>query len=350
MVVFFINSVKTICGVKEGEIMKKLIVLFSIIFTILFCNYTEALSLNKGDSIYASGKTIGVRLETGVKINGLFSVKTDNGIKKPWEEAGLLEGDEIIKLDGQMISSYSDINEIIARKKDTEMKIEYKRNSSLFSKMITPCKKENGDYSLGIYVKDRILGVGTLTYVIPDSNIFGALGHSINSSFVRGSIYGASVTNIKKGSRGTIGEKRATFDDEEIGTIQKNTDTGIHGIFTTDSLEGLTLYEIGTITDCKKGPAKILTSINENKIESFDIEIIDLAKQNEKNIKGIKLKVTDKALLEKTNGIVQGMSGSPIIQNGKIIGAVTHVLVNNPEIGYGIYLEWMLEDMDVKIE
>ncbi len=205
--------------------------------------------------------------------------------------------------------------------------LEYKRNNEKYSTTITPIYASNS-YSLGLYVKDSILGVGTLTYYIKEINAYGSLGHQITSKdYYAGEIYEAKVNEIVKPTRGEAGEKRASIDSKAIGNVEKNTNTGVHGHtnsnFNYSSMEAL---EMKTRDEIRLGEAEIWTCI-----------------------KGISFEVVDDALLEQTGGIIQGMSGSPIIQDNKIIGAVTHVLINNSKRGYGIYLEFMLEDMGISI-
>ena len=223
------------------------------------------------------------------------------------------------------------------------------RGENEISTKIKPVMKDDS-YSLGIYVKDNVLGVGTLTYVIPEVNIFGALGHKIEGAKnIGGQMFEATVTGIKKGSVGDAGSKQATIKTTNIGTIEKNTITGLHGIYSGHKSDKK-LIRIARKEEVHTGEAMIVTCVDKNYVDYFKIDIIAVQKQKSKDIKGIKFIVTDERLLAKTNGIVQGMSGSPIIQDDKLIGAVTHVLVNNPHEGYGIYIEFMLDDMGVILE
>lgn len=210
-------------------------------------------------------------------------------------------------------------------------------------------KNSNGKNSIGLYVKDKIIGVGTLTYIDPNTNKFGSLGHSASNTKneltnISGQIFSSSIEGIKKAIPGSPGEKRAILNDDLLGEVISNNDYGVFGKIQNKDLLKEKKVEVGKINEIELGEAQIITVTEDNIKEKYSIEIIELKNQVVSNIKGIKFKVTDKKLLEKTGGIIQGMSGSPIMQNGKIIGAVSHVIVDNPEFGYGVYLEWMLEN------
>jgi stage IV sporulation protein B len=210
-----------------------------------------------------------------------------------------------------------------------------------------------------MFVRDTAAGVGTLTFLDPKGHNYGALGHVISDVDTgqpivvgQGKILRSHVTSIQKGESGEPGEKRAIFTDEDqiLGNIVRNTPFGIFGKM--NELPNKGLYNkpipVGLQEEVKEGPANILTVVNGQKVESFKIQIVSVNKQRTASTKGLILKVTDPRLLNVTGGIVQGMSGSPIIQNGKIIGAVTHVFVNDPSAGYGTFIEWMLKDAGIQ--
>ena len=209
--------------------------------------------------------------------------------------------------------------------------------------------KDNNLLKTGLYVRDSISGIGTLTYIDPNTKIYGALGHEItdSNSNIRlesesGKIYTSSVTGIVKATDGVPGEKNARYNSNDIlGSVLENTIHGIFGTFNTN-FKTDKLYKVAKPSEIKKGNAKILTVLNGNKVESFDINIIKL--NNKETTKNILFEITDERLLNKTGGIIQGMSGSPIIQGDYIIGAVTHVIVDSPKKGYGIFITNMLEE------
>lgn len=329
--------------------MKKIIFTVLFAFLLLFTKKVDAYTLNsKEDKVYVGGETVGLKLNTGVKVIKTFAIVDGVNLLKPWEEAGLKENDIILSYNGTKIENADDLLNALRASKDLAVDILIGRGEKELKTKIKPVLKDD-TYSLGVYIKDNIMGVGTLTYVIPESNVFGALGHQIDGAKnVGGMMFEATVTGIKKGSVGEAGSKQANIKTKNIGKIEKNTITGLHGIYSGDK-EASDLMFVAKKEEVHTGYAQIVTCVDKNLIEYFDIEIVKIEKQKDKDIKGIKFKVTDSKLIAKANGIVQGMSGSPIIQDDKLIGAVTHVLVNNPHEGYGIYIEFMLEDMGVDL-
>ncbi len=305
------------------------------------------------DKILVSGDTIGLSVSNGVEVIGTFGVKTEDGIKKPWKETAIQKGDKILSINGEQVESINDVKRCVTKAKDVNVTIQIDRNGKKINETIERVKKENGEYTIGLYIKDKILGVGTLTYVIKDEGIFGSLGHNLNSTLgeVDGYIIDADLVSIKKADNGVVGEKKARIGNDKVGTIEKNTETGIHGHISSNfDLSNLSEYQVAKKEDVKEGTAYILANVDGSTIEKFEIEIFDLKDQKMKDTKSFKIRVKDKNLLDKTGGIIQGMSGSPIIQNNKIVGAVTHVFINNPDEGYGIFIEWMLDDMGIDLK
>ena len=330
--------------------MKKILFFFLFVFTFLFTKNVYAYDFNtEVDKVYLGGETVGIKLNTGVSVVKTFGIVDGVEVIKPWENAKIVENDIIISYNHDTIITTDDLLNALKKYQDKEVSIEINRNGNVITSKIKPVVKDNS-YTLGIYVKDNILGVGTLTYILPTTNIFGALGHKIeNARDVGGTMYEATVTGIKKGEVGEAGSKKATIHKKDLGSIEKNTITGIHGIYSS-SLNNKNLISIGKKESVHKGKAYIVTCLNQNTVKWYEIDITGVNKQKSKDVKGIKFKVTDETLLNTTNGIVQGMSGSPIIQDDKLVGAVTHVMINNPHEGYGIYIEFMLEDMEVFVQ
>ena len=330
--------------------MKKIIFSLLLIFFLLFAKDAKAYTLNsETDKVYLGGETVGLKLNTGVKVLKTFAIVDGMYLLKPWEDAGIKEEDIILSYNSTKITSTADLLGALQKNKDKLVEIKLLRGDKEITTRIKPVIKDD-TYSLGIYVKDNVVGVGTLTYVIPNTLIFGALGHKIDGAKnVGGLMYEATVTGIKKGAVGDAGSKQATIKSKNIGIIEKNTITGLHGTYSGYKSDKQ-LISVAKKEEVHTGEAMIVTCVDKNYIDYFTIEIVAVQKQKTKDIKGIKFVVTDERLLNKTNGIVQGMSGSPIIQNDKLVGAVTHVLVNNPHEGYGIYIEFMLEDMGVILE
>ena len=313
----------------------------AFLFLLLF---VPSFVLAYSDYVYVGGENIGIELKAdGVLIVGFYKVN-DSYIAS---DAGLQIGDRIIAINNQNINSIYDLTNQI-KLSNGNINVTYVRDNETKTIALT-LPKENDTYKTGIYVKDSITGIGTLTYIDPNTKLFGALGHEIIDSrtgnifsISGGNIYESSVTDIEPSSNGTPGEKNAQIDTESInGTIFENTIKGIFGNY-TDEIDDSKLYKVAKPDEIKKGKAKILTVLEDDVIKEYEIEITKISKNQE--TKNISFKITDSELLEKTNGIVQGMSGSPIIQDDYIIGAVTHVVVDNPHKGYGIFITSMLEE------
>lgn len=313
--------------------------------------------------IIPGGHSIGVKLNTkGVLVVGLEEiVGEDKQRYNPGQQAGLKIGDSIIEIEGEKVKNAEHVIQIINRYKDKDLNIKVRRNNHLMNFKIKPVKSVlYNDYKIGLWVKDKTAGVGTLTFYEPNSKIFGALGHAISDiesgqilSVGNGEIVKSKVVSIKQGKRGKAGEIRGIFLEttEPLGVLEKNTKYGIYGRMYKEPEKSKynKPLDIGLQHEIKLGKAKILTTIDDNEIREYDIEIEKINRQKKMSNKSMVIRITDKELLEKTGGIVQGMSGSPIIQNGKIIGAITHVFVNDPTKGYGIFIEWMLKESGIEI-
>jgi stage IV sporulation protein B len=307
------------------------------------------------------GHSVGVRMNVkGVLIVGLEEIEcTDGKFVNPGLDAGLQIGDNILEIDGLKVDNAREVKDVVNKiKADVRLKI--KRKDDIMNVKLTPVQSVDDNlYKIGVWVKDRTAGIGTLTFYDPATHTFGALGHAITDpetgtvlSVAQGELLNSKVESVKQGKAGSPGEIRGIFyeADKPLGKLAVNTEYGIFG----DTYEDISnpLYqkplEIGYQNEIKKGPAYILTTLDGNKIEKYDISIEKINHQTKADTKSMVIKVTDKRLLEKSGGIIQGMSGSPIIQNNKIIGAVTHVFVNDPQKGYGIFIEWMLQDSNVE--
>ena len=298
------------------------------------------------NNIVLGGDNIGIEIRSkGVLVVGFYNI----GKNSPCKTAGLQKGDVITGVDDTVINSITDLSEVIDDSKN-ELKITYIRNNKKYETTIKLVKEED-IYKTGLYIKDKIIGIGTLTFIDPESKIFASLGHEIVESntglkfeMKDGSIFKSEVTGVEKSSRNNPGEKNATYHvEEKYGTITKNKNNGIYGKY-EKSIEGKDTIEVANKNEVKIGKAYFRTVLKNNVVEEFEINIL---KVNDNDpTKNILFEVTDKNLISKTNGIVQGMSGSPIIQNNKIIGAVTHVLTDNPRRGYGIFITNMLEEAD----
>ena len=244
------------------------------------------------------------------------------------------------------------LNVISNNKTNNNIKITYMRNNTTQNTNLKLIKDNNNTYKTGIYVKDSITGIGTLTFIDPQTKLYGALGHEILEKSTGqkvevkdGKIYESTVTGITKSTNGSPGEKNARYDSNKIfGKIKENTKSGIFGNYTSE-LPNKKLYKVAQKKDIKLGKANILTVLKDSTVGSYEIEILQISKEDQK-IKNILFEIIDPNLLNETGGIVQGMSGSPIIQGNYIIGAVTHVVVDNPKEGYGIFITNMLEEAE----
>lgn len=313
--------------------------------------------------VVPGGHSVGVKMNTyGVLVVGHHLIETTKGEKSPGETAGIKVGDVITQINGQEVKKMTDLSQYIERagKTGEELNFTVLREEKTLQKTIKPVKDNQGDdYRIGLYIRDSTAGVGTLTFFDPKSKRYGALGHVISDMDTKkpiavnnGQILQSSITAVEKSSDGNPGEKLASFtNDKPLGTITRNSPFGIFGKLHND-IQNSSYNKplpIALSKDVKEGPAKILTVLEGNKIESFDVEVVSTVPQKFPATKGMVIKIKDPKLLEKTGGIVQGMSGSPIIQNGKLIGAVTHVFVNDATSGYGVHIEWMLKEAGIDI-
>lgn len=307
--------------------------------------------------VVPSGESIGILLRTkGVAVVGYAAiVGQDNQKYYPAKVAGLEIGDYIIKINDILVESDEQASKLIndGGKNGAPVTLSIQRNNEFSDIKVFPmfCK-ESQSYRIGLYIRDNAAGIGTLTYYEPNSGKYGALGHLItdggnNKLNLEGSkVVRTFVQDIKQGKKGEPGEKVGVFADDGnfYGNIQKNTKYGIFGTLNIPQLERNYALPVALANEVEPGPAEIMTVLHGNKIEKFQIVILRVMPNNKELAKGMVISITDKRLIENTGGIIQGMSGSPIIQNGKFVGAVTHVFVNDPTRGYGVMAEWMLQE------
>ncbi len=350
------NSLKRIYkidGIDAGEVQFQLKLLGLIPVKKFDVNIVDRPKLVPG------GNAIGVKLNTkGVLVVAVTDVIGIDGKRyNPAKDAGIKPGDNILKINDIEVKDAKHVVDLLNQFKDEKIKVEIDRNNIKYEVETTPVKSlQDNCYRLGIWVRDKTAGIGTLTFYDKDSKIFGALGHGITDintgnllNVNYGKIINAKISNIEQGKKGSPGEIKGIFyeTEKELGEIVKNSNYGIFGVLNDEFINsnGVEPIPIGFKEEVKKGKAYILATVSDNKVEKFEIEIIDIQFQEKPEQKSMTIRVTDKRLLEKTGGIVQGMSGSPIIQDGKLIGAVTHVFVNDPVKGYGVFIEWMLEQI-----
>lgn len=300
------------------------------------------------------GNTIGLKLYTeGVLVVGMSEIEGE----KPYENTGITEGDRIIKIDKEKISNTEELVQTVNSSQGKEVQITYIKEDTNEEKVtnILPAKTKDNEYKLGLWVRDAAAGVGTLTFYEPDSKMFAALGHGITDidtgslvTIANGELVNSNIVSITKGEKGNPGEIRGSIEGQtKLGDISKNTSFGIFGKISNKTRLEISQNEMEVLgrNEVKQGKAQIICELEEGKKKTYQIEIQKIYTANNRDNKSMLIKVTDKELLEKTGGIIQGMSGSPIIQNGKFVGAVTHVLVNDPTTGYAVFADMMLKQM-----
>ena len=309
----------------------------------------KAATLNKDTApkyLVPVGHTIGIKLFS----RGLLVVNLSDGTN-PAKECGLKTGDQILKCNGESVDSTEDFQSMIQASSGGAVTLQIRRGGETMDLSAAPEAGENGAYRLGAWVRDSMAGIGTMTFYDPQSGTFGALGHGVTDTdtaqlmpLSAGAIMASSVKAVKKGEHGAAGELRGEFNlTEDMGTLTTNCECGVFGTV-SDGAFGEELGAAVPVADpeeVKAGPAVILANVSGDTVEEYEVEITRVL--TDTGTRNLLLTVTDPALLAVTGGIVQGMSGSPILQNGKLVGAVTHVLLNSPEKGYGIFLENMMD-------
>lgn len=302
------------------------------------------------------GHSVGVQMDVkGVLIVGLENIIAQNGdVVNPGIQAGLQIGDMILEINDTKVYKAGEVESMVNEIRDT-VRLKIKRKNKTMDVKLTPVQSgADGIYKMGVWIKDKTAGIGTLTYYDPVNQTFGALGHAITDpesgailKINQGKLLQAQVQDVKEGKSGEPGEIQGVFYETEspLGDLETNCEFGLFGK-TYHPIENPVYNKpmpIGTADTIEKGKAYILTTLENNEIKRYEIEIEKVHKYNKDGNKNMVIRVTDEKLLAESGGIIQGMSGSPIIQNEHIIGAVTHVLVNDPTRGYGIFIENMLE-------
>ena len=304
------------------------------------------------------GNLVGLKLYTkGVLVVGMSEVEgKDNKKYKPYEQCGIEQGDSIIEINNEVVNTTEELIECVSKCKGKDIEITYIKDGNILNTKLTPIETSKNTYKIGLWVRDAAAGIGTLTFYDTSTNSFAALGHGIQDidtgelvEISSGEFVTADIINIDKGEKDNPGKIEGTIEDgKAIGNIYTNTEYGIYG-FTTNkneldinNVEGI---EVAPRNEIDLGEARIICTLEDGIRKEYEVEIEKLYINNNENNKSMVVKVTDKELLEKTGGIIQGMSGSPIIQNGKLIGALTHVLVQKPDTGYAVFADIMIKQM-----
>ncbi len=300
------------------------------------------------------GMAFGVKLFTdGALVVGFGSVTADGKTYSPATSAGLKLGDIITTINGTQVSGNSDIAEIVEQSEGQPIVVVFLRDGETIMTKISPVFGDDGQYKIGMWVRDSSAGIGTITYIDQEIGTLGGLGHAITDidtgeimPIQSGEIVEIEITSVKKAKSGSPGELIGKFvSQNKYASLLSNCETGIYGEYDTEFYDG-TAIPIALRQEIEKGAAKIIATIDNSGPKTYDIEIESIRLSDNNPTKNMIVKVVDPELIEATGGIVQGMSGSPIIQNGKIVGAVTHVFVNDPTKGYGIFIENMLESAE----
>ena len=307
------------------------------------------------------GKIIGLKLYTnGVLIVGMSEIEDKNNIlNKPYENSDIEEGDTILKINEKEVENIDILKNIVNESKGENLELTLLRNGNVITTSIKPIETNDNNYKLGLWVKDAATGVGTMTFYEPSSNSFAVLGHGITDSDTdslinidSGELVTSRIISVKKGEIDNPGEIKGTIVNQQtIGSVTKNTQFGVYGVlnnFSELNIDTSKKVKVALRDEIKEGDAKILCALdNSNITKEYDIKIEKIYKDNEYNNKSMLIRVTDKELLNKTGGIIRGLSGAPIIQNEKFVGAITNVLVSNPEIGYAIFADLMIKQINI---
>lgn len=339
-----LENISAIASVNNNEKYETSVMLFNI-----FPVKNTKVSVSERKYVVPGGSIFGIRLYTkGVMIVKIEGVKTKSGTENPGIKAGLRQGDMIISADGKKITDNNSLSEYIASSKGKTIKMNVKRGGKTFSVDFTPVLSEDNTYKGGLWIRDSTAGIGTMTYYDRENGIFAGLGHAICDvdtgecmPISGGDAVDAVIKGCYKGTEGTPGELCGVFNGKTLGRLYINGSTGVYGVLDTfDSTEEI--IPVALPSEVTKGKAQIICTVDDAPAQYYDIEITKIYKTTSDN-RNMIIKVTDEKLISKTGGIVQGMSGSPIIQNGMLVGAVTHVFIDNAAEGYGIFAENMTE-------
>ena len=305
----------------------------------------------KQTEVVILGSPFGLKIYTeGVLVVGFSDVETENGTVNPAKDCGIMVGDAVLSVNGKAVTSNSEMQKEISKSKGKACELAVKRGQEQFTVSLTPAiSKSDKTCKIGLWIRDSSAGIGTLTFYSPELKVVAGLGHGICDTdtgelvpFKNGEFVNAEIIGVKKATNKTAGELQGVFSNGEIAELKENDITGVYGI--TDNISGgVNVMKIALKQEVEVGKAQIITTLDDEGPMVYNCEIEKVYHNDSSKIKNMVIKITDEELLKKTGGIVQGMSGSPLIKNGKLIGAVTHVLVDDSCKGYGIFAENMLE-------
>ena len=312
---------------------------------------TIAVSQSEPKKVFVSGEIFGIKLYTdGVIVVGTQSVLSGGKKVNPAKEAGIEVGDIIVSVNDNEVFSSNEVTAILNENNGDDFKIRLKRDGRYRTFMLKPVYSEReGCYKAGMWVRDSTAGIGTITFYNKEQGTFASLGHQVNDvdtneimPLLEGEAVGAEVTRVQRAHSGTTGSLVCDFKEDIIGQLIDNRECGLYGAYAAVS-DTAKEYTVASRSEVQRGSAQILSTVQAGEPKLYDVEITHIRYRGSDEQKDIVLKITDKELLSVTGGIVQGMSGSPVIQNGKLVGALTHVIVNNPEKGYAVFADTMLK-------
>ena len=342
-------------GIKEMSRSKKtavrLLCLTVCLLLAVSCSVTGFAAQNEETELIVGGSLFGIKMQTkGVAVVGLDKVTTENGSLSPAYDAGIKINDAIISINGTGVTTVKSVTAMIEKSNGKALEISILRKGSVKNVKLTPALGKDGKYHIGIWIRDSAAGIGTVTYIDPKTNEFAGLGHGICDGSTgellqlsRGTVSEVELAGIVKGRAGCPGEIKGAFKGGKKGAVITNKASGVYGVYSSLPVGVSEKMIIARLDEITSGEATVRCSVS-GQIADYKIRITKIDPKNE-NGKNFTINVTDPALIKLTGGIVQGMSGSPIIQNGKLIGAVTHVTVNDPTKGYGIFIGNMLNQM-----
>lgn len=335
--------------------------LFSAATALILC-FSLAVVSHGADAegtVILGGNAFGIRLCCdALSVVALEDVETKQGRVCPALDAGVCEGDEIVSVNGKSVKSAEEFTGLIENFKGEKIGLTLRRGEETKNVVIYPAiSAADSKPRLGIWVRDSTAGIGTMTFILPDTLAFGALGHGIGDSSgeeekdetqsdAQGAVFEVEVSSVKRGQSGSPGELRGNFENEKIGTVVVNSGDGVFGVCSRipEELEGSPRITLCTASQVREGPAKLYCTLGGDGIRSYDVNVSEISKEEDAD-RSFVVTVTDRRLIERTGGIVRGMSGSPLVQDGKLIGAVTHVMISDPTKGYGIFIDNMLEEL-----
>lgn len=353
---FFYRLTKNLVGIYACLLV---VLSYRLVYNEFYLEINDEIEVSVADGekiYYPSGKIVGIYTDcNGVFVIDTCAIESSKGESISPAEGAVKTGDYILQINGETLSNKEDMISAVQNSNGAPLELTVSRNEEVFSTTVTPVRAKNGEFMVGIWVKDDLAGVGTITYFTSEGE-FAALGHGMSDGETQnllqiegGDVYVSNIIGIEKGKKGDPGEIKGVIyygKINHIGELSKNTGKGIFGKLDMDELNLYVsekkAYEIADIHEITVGPAQIISEVSGDSV-LYDIEITYVDYLAMDSNKGLHVKVTDSELIELTGGIIQGMSGSPIIQNGKLIGAITHVLINDPEQGYGIFINQMME-------